>query len=332
MLSALGQVNDIYIEEAASTIGKGAARRRFRPAVSAALIAAAVCVLLMGAGVVAVIFGDNIQNWFAHQWEAITGQAMSEGQGAVIDRLSQKIGASQTIDGVTVTVDSATMGDGTFYLLLRVEGLRLSKRDDYAFDEVEMKVDPDPLADSGGLGGYGFQYQGLDGNGAALILMDYNYSSQGGYVEDTRALEVSLTLKDFVRGAHTTRQKMLAEGEWTYVFSIDRTQIPDAVSLPDTEVLLRDRDTGGEVPVLFRNIKLTNTGIRFQFDDHEGSLAISGDLDVILKSGAEVHNSGGIGIPLEGSAAMDYSFQWQFPVDLDEVACIRVGSTRILLP
>ena len=85
-----------------------------------ALIAVILCLFLMGAGVVAVIYGDRIQNLFGHYFELVTGQDMSEGQTALIDHLSQDISQSKTVGETTVTVDSVTVGDDRFYLLLRV--------------------------------------------------------------------------------------------------------------------------------------------------------------------------------------------------------------------
>ena len=96
---AFGAVDDDILERSESTNTKTI---RFRW--QHALIAAIMCICLMGAGVVAVIWGDSIQNWFGHYWQAITGQEMSSGQAALIDHLSQEIGNSQTIDDVMVTV------------------------------------------------------------------------------------------------------------------------------------------------------------------------------------------------------------------------------------
>lgn len=333
VLDALGQVDDRYIAEAAPNSKKAekATSPRVGRRLSTALIAAIIALCLMGAGVVAIIYGDSIQNWFGHQWKAITGQSMSDGQTAVIEHLSQEIDASQTVGDVTVTVDSATVGDGTFYLLLRVEGLQLSDKYNYAFDEITMEIVPDPLVGGGGLGGYGFQYQGIDGNGAALMLLDYNYASMDGYVEDTRPLEVALTLKNLIRNANTDKEKALAEGEWNYTFTLDRTQLPEAILLPDTETMVMDHDKWEEVSIVITNIVLTNTGIRFQFDHYEGTLVISDRLCVVMKNGTVVGNNGGVGTPLEGSSIMSYSFQWQFPIDLNEVSAIQIGNTQIPL-
>lgn len=70
---------------------------------------------------------------------------LEELQVAVMDHLSQEIGLSQTVGGVQVTVDSATVGDDTFFVLLRLEGLNFSNSASYGFDEISMTVQPDPL-------------------------------------------------------------------------------------------------------------------------------------------------------------------------------------------
>jgi hypothetical protein len=35
---------------------------------------------------------------------------------------------------------------------------------------------------------------------------------------------------------------------------------------------------------------------------------------------------------LDDGETMEWSFQWQFPIDLNEVEAIKIGSTRIDIP
>lgn len=233
-----------------------------------ALIAAILCLFLMGAGVVAIIYGDSIQNWFGHYWELVTGQPMSDNQTALIDHLSQDINLSDTVGDVTVTVDSATVGDDSFYILLRVEGVELSKKHSYGFEATHMEVTPDPLRDTGGIAGYGVQFHGLDGDGAALLLIDFDYTLDSGYTEDMRPLSINLSLTNFAQNALADRKKLLTEGEWSFSFEVERNK-PEVVMLKDAEVMaidLTQRDEYTEVPVLLTNIELTNTGVRFLYD------------------------------------------------------------------
>lgn len=234
----LGEIDARYIEEALSYAPPA---RRFLPfrRLAAALAAAILALCLLGAGAAAGLYGDSIQDWFAHCWQAITGQPMSQGQAAVIDHLSQQIGVSRTDGEVTVTVDSATVGDDTFFLLLKVEGLYFSSRHSYNFCMGRLETDPDPLA-SGAFVGWGSDYLGVDREGAALLLIKYEYLDADGFAGDTSPLQVRLHLQNLARDPHTDREKVIAPGEWDFSFSIDRSQPPQAVSLPDTRVMAMD--------------------------------------------------------------------------------------------
>ena len=299
---------------------------------SAILIAATLAVLLMGAGLAVMQYGDSIQNWFAHYWELVTGQAMSEKQTALIDHLSQEIGLSQTIGDVTVTVDSATVGMDNFYLLVRVEGVALSSRYPYNFDKFSMTVAPDPLEELGGLGSYGCQFHGIDSDGAGILLIDYDYVTKKGLVEDGRPLEITLTLSGFSRNAHTDRRKLLAEGEWEFTFVLERNQLPQEIALPDTEILvidLTEQEQYTEIPVLFTDIRLTNTGLQFAYDYSEGTRSFSDRVQVILTTDEMIGVSGGTGVPMDDSGILFCSYKWMVPVDLDEVKAVKIGETVI---
>ena len=308
--------------------------RHSKRRLSAILIAATLAVLLMGAGLAVIQYGDSIQDWFAHYWELVTGQSMSEKQTALIDHLSQDIGLSQTINGVTVTVDSATVGVDNFYLLIRVEGAKLSDRHYYGFKQLDMTVAPDPIEELGGLGSYGFQFHGIDGNGAAILLIDYDYVTKKGFVEDMRPLDISITMEQFCRDPHNDYRKVLAEGTWEFSFTLERNQMPQEISLPDTEVLvvdLTEQEQYTEIPVLFTDIQLTNTGLQFAYDYSDGMLSFSDHVQVILNTGEVIGVSGGTGVPWEDSGLLFCSYKWMVPVDLDEVAAVKIGETVIYL-
>ncbi len=215
---AMSALDNKYIDEALSYNAKANHAKHLRR-IPIALAAAILALFLMGAGVVAIIYGDSIQNWFSHYWEAITGQEMSDEHITTIDHLSQEIDVSQTIGNATVTVDSATVGDDNFFLLLRIEGLQFSNKQSYGFENINMNVKPDPLEGNDGIGSCGFQYHGLDGNGAALFLLDYNYASGSGYEKDTSPLDIALSLKNLIENAYTDKEELLIEGEWIFNFS-----------------------------------------------------------------------------------------------------------------
>ncbi len=321
----IGVDEDILERSEVATSKHISLRRRF----PISLVAALLALLLTGACAVAVIYGDSIQNWFVHYFGLITGQEMSEGQKALLDHLSQEIGQSKTVGETIVTVDSATVGDDNFYLLVRVEGVEFSKRHHYSFDEVRLEVSPDPMDGVGGLGSFGIQFHGLDGDGAALLLMDFNYATEEVFALDTAHLEVHLVLEDLMRWANTDRQKMITEGVWEFSFMIDRSQPPESVTLPDTEVMLMNLHTREEMSALFTDIELTNTGLRFRYDYGKGTLAIVSQLEVVLENGATIGDNGGSGVPMEDGTTLNCSYQWRVPINLDEVKAVRIGETEI---
>ena len=327
LYNGFNEVDDDILErsEKASVSNVIPMRRRW----PIALIAAILCLFLMGAGVVALIYGDSIQSWFGHYFGLITGQEMSAGQTALIDHLSQDISQRKTVGETTVTVDSVTVGDDSFYMLLRVEGVELSKRHNYSFDGVTLEVSPDPMEGVGGIGSFGIQYHGMDGDGAALFLMDYAYATKKEFELDTMPLEVHLILEDFMRSPQSDNRKMVTEGVWEFNFIIDRSQPPVTILLPDTEVMAMNLELREEAPIMLKNIELTNTGIRFQYDYQEGTYSMSAHIEVVLKNGATIGCSGGSGTPLGDGTTLNCSYQWMIPVNLDEVQAVRIDGVDI---
>lgn len=330
ILDAIGDINDDAIRDAKT--GIAANRPHFGRRLPAAMIAAILALFLMGAGVAAILYGDSIQNWFSHYWEVVTGQPMGQNQTVIIDRLSQEIGVSQTVGDLTVTVDSATMGDDCFYLLLHVKGLELSEKQTYSFEKYMMEIVPDPLENTAGVGSNSFQYFGIDGDGTALFLVKHDYLLENSLTENDIPLSVTLCLTNFVQTANTETEKLLVEGEWCLEFTLDNNQMPAAISLPNTEVQLRNLSSEDDVTVTVTNIELTCTGIHFQYDYQNGELQPIDNISAILKNGVSIsYNSGG-GYPLSDGTTLNCSYQWQIPIDLDEVSLIQIGSAQISMP
>ncbi|MCD7791831.1 MAG: DUF4179 domain-containing protein [Oscillospiraceae bacterium] len=324
---AMGYIDDELISAAAERAGgtRNNSRRRRR---LAAALAAAIAALLLGACAAAVIYTDGIQGWFGRYWEEITGRPMSEGQAAAIDHLSQQINISQTCGDVTVTVDSAVVGDGSFFVLLRVSGVRLSPRYSYGFAQTEMTMMPDPLAD-GGIGGYGLNYLCADGDGSALLLLEHEYSAAAGDEPDTDSVQVDLLLTDFgrLRGGDC---KILAEGQWSFSFAIDRSAECERVTLPDTVVSVYNSEAGEAVAAALTDIELTSMGLRFCCRESEMFSLM--ELELRLKNGAYVYSRGGTGAAAENEDIFTCSCWWDVPVDLGEVEAVIIGETEIRLP
>lgn len=231
-----------------------------------------------------------------------------------------------------VTVDSATVADDGFYLLFRIEGIPFTGRKNYGFNETKIQISPDPTKENGGMASYGYDSHGIDGDGSIILIMEYNFVTKIGYVEDTRPLEVEITLQDLVESPQTEWEKTLQEGEWTYSFTIDRSNPPAAITLPDATVDAIDltkRDEYTTVPVLITDLEVTNTGLRFKYDYQEGNYDVPAHIDAILANGVSIGVGSGSGHPLEDSGLLFCSYKWLVPIDLEEVTAINFNGVLI---
>ena len=302
---------------------------RFVRRLSTAAAAVLVLLALLGCGAAAVVYGEGIQGFFARQWERLTGAPMGESQTALLDHLSQDLSLSQTVDGVTVTLDSATIGSDMFYLLVRVEDAGLAGGGSCGFEFFDVTLSPDPLLGAEELGGYGWSSQGTDQEGRPLLLVEQSYQVREGLETDASPLEVTLTLTNLCRGAGSD-QVILAEGTWTFHFTLDRSQIPPPVSLPDTQVVVTDYFSGERYAGLFTNIEVTSTGLcydqTFEHDDFPDFIPL-----LILNDGTEISGGDGYGTRV-GEDTFRCVRRWSVPVDLSQAAAVRFGDTDIPLP
>ena len=335
LYASFSEVDDDILErsERASFSSIISYRRRFL----VVLIAAILALFLMGAGLMASKYGDSIQNWFTYYWKEITGQDISDPHASVIDRLSQKIDLNQKIEDVTVTVDSATVGDGSIVILLRVEGPAFSKKDEYGFDEAQIKLAPETAEDILGLFyTTSYSFWGLDADGAALFLIYCDYSVKDEPQTEKPPYTLTLSMTNFSQNPKTDNRTLLAEGEWHFTFSIDRNKM-DIRRLPDTQVMglyYSEDNEAIETPIVLTNIKLSNTGLAFQFyryDSQGRALLLDTsalNLWIVLNTGQEIGVRGGSeNILTDGISYHNYT--WEFPANLDEVVEVKIGEVAI---
>ena len=331
LLRNLNDIDGKYILEANPI---EVAQHISRKKITALILAAALALFLVSCGVVAVIYGDSIQSWFGFYWNRITGQDMEVEQTAIIDHLSQDIGISSTSGEVTVSMDSATVSEDIFYLLIRVEGIPFSHRKSYDFKERDIKIRPDPAAETGGMGSFGIRFLGLDGDGSALFLMDHQSSPYSGFEDGTEDYEISLILTDLIT-QNRSKTITVAEGVWSFQFTLDRSAVPESIHLPDTVVPGIDLNTGESVDVILTDMVLTNTGIRFTRLSNNGSIDLHPDhhwIAVELENGSRIEDGTGSGVPIAGTNLLSYSWHWPIPLDLKNIVSVWIGDTEIVIP
>lgn len=290
----------------------------------------AACICLVFVVSVTTAFAMNlggIREWFAYEWEVITGNAMTSGHTAVIDHLSQDIGISKTVDDVTITVDSATAGRDSFYLLLRVDGLDMKKGHSYNFHDVELRMTPDPVQELSAFAGYGLDYLGIDENWNSVFLFSYDYSGTDYLDSMSPFIQVDLALNNIVQDGHTDREKTIKEADWYFAFTLDYQKAFETVSLSNIDVI----DEGSNKTYMLTDIELTNTGLHFRYSLNDMDLdhLPTTEIRAILKNGAEIFPMSGVGSPTDDNSKMVMTYTWRIPLNLDEVDSIRICGQEI---
>lgn len=300
--------------------------RRHLP--KAAFIAAVIAVMMTGTALaVAVVFPGSLLGWFEQQWQELSGNAMPEAQAELIESLTQPIGVSDTQNGVTVTVDSITVGDSALWLMLKAEGdFTLGEEPGAHYfgpEDLVFAVSPDK---NDAPGGYGFDYafSGVSGDGSLTMLLRYSATLTG---EDTLLAggDATLHLKDLIYSETT-----LVEADWTLPFTIQPVNENSLLTLDSATVPANDHseDGGKEISAELLDIRVSATGIRFV--QANGEQMYHPQLKaVILSDGTEVRMDGGGSrwTEAEGEGLWASDYYWALPVDLSQVEALRFGDT-----
>lgn len=301
IMHALTDVRADFIEEAAP-----ARRRPIRRMVAAGL-AATLAVLLMGAG---VIYGGSVQSWMDRRWAWENNGSMSGSQSELVDAMSQEIGLSQSVGGITVDVDSALFGDRGFRILLRVRGREFQMGEGIEFTDWTMELDPDPTTGMGH--GRGWHFAGIDGDGTLLLFFQC-YWDADQRPEDP--FTVRLSVSDLVRtGAGGVVEEVLQEGTWSFEFPLEVTGVPEPIALPDCTV------TVGDGEVTLTNLMLYSTGLTYEGSSYLSDVGT--EVTAVLADGSSIRATLGIGD----------SCWWDVPVDPAQVTKLIIGETTVTLP
>ena len=289
-----------------------------------------IAAILLGAlTVTAALAPADLRDWFSQRWQSLTGQPMSQEQQVVLGSLSQSVGESAVSNGVTLTVDSAVIGTDSFWLLLKVDGVT-AQGQNYRFETTSLQVEPDPVHENGGLGSWGLQYLGSSPEGELLFLMDYSYHVSGENGNWPGDISVVLKAENLLQERGKRPSRMVGEGTWTVSFTLDQRALSPVKQGADCWVLAEDWDQETLARFHVRDLRASATGVRFTVAD-DAIHSHRWEPTAILSDGTEVPYSSGGGTPTEDDSAMVFSYQWQVPVDPEQVIAVRIGRTEIPL-
>jgi hypothetical protein len=304
-------------------------RRRHLP--RAAVIAAVIAVMMTGTALaVAVAFPGSLLGWFEQQWQEISGKTMPEAQAELIESLTQPVGVSDTQEGVTVTLDSITVGDSALWLMLKAEGdFTLGEEVTAHYfgpEDLVFAENPD-TNDAPGGNGFDYAFSGVAEDGKLTLLLRYTTTLTG---EDTLlgGGDATLHLQDFIYD-----DTILVAGEWTLPFTIQPVDEQSLLTLDSATVPASDHDNGSaDVVTTLHDIQISSTGIRFtqsteeqMYQPHRWAVTLSDGTEICMDGGGS-RWSEAVGV---GVWASDY--YWKLPVNLSQVEALRFGRTLIPL-
>ena len=302
----------------------------------AALIAAVLVLVLTGTALAAVGMPQTLRDWFAIEWQERTDSDISQEQLALIDSLTQEVGVSDTQNGVTVTLDSITVGSSSMWMMLHVSGAYGENEDlRYHFDGIDLTLDPDPEQQPNTPGGYGFDYiySRVNSDGTLMILVRFEIDLAGLNSLTDAHREATLLLEDVICNDMTDPEDedlVLAEGNWTLQFDLE-PQAMDTVAIPgQIQADARSTEGGETKTVTFWDVEITATDITYVQSREDQMYDVRPSL--VLEDGTEIEVGNGAS-RFRDEARTEWSsvWYWPAPVDLDQVVTLCFGDTEIPL-
>lgn len=290
------------------------------------LMAAAVLVILAGTAVAAVGAPGTLRGWFAQEWEETTGSSMDEEQLALIDQLTRPVGVSDTQNGVTVTVDSVTVGDSTLWLLLKVSG-EYAKEEDfhYHFAGMDLTLDPDEVDTPGGYS-LDYPYTGVAEDGVLTMLARFTIDLAGQSSLLDGARQATLVVDNLMYS-----DQALTEGHWTLTFPLEPGEVGTVLTLEEIQAPAMKLETRETKPITLWDVEISSTDITYvrSVEDQEWEPLHCG---LVLEDGTIMEQSSGAS-RFRDEAYTQWSsvYYWQVPVDLSKVTALRFGDVEIPL-
>ena len=327
---ALGNISQKYYDEAENdTIASSQGHKSLRrPLLIAAVIAALL--LLVGCGYVVLSETQWLQSFFSHQ----KGQPLSPGQSAYIEENTQVIGQSVTVNGYSITVESAIAEERVACIRLRLEGSGIT-------DIYSGSFRPRPLADGSGYESLFFEKghtsaeespYGLgrwifspDRNGIS-ILIQLDQSADPNAPSFEAGVPYVLHLTDLYVNGFGQSERILTEGVWDFEIVFDHLST-DSAELINSPITV----THENISLRVTSLSLRTMGIDVRFDpgayDYLGRNCFE-DSWVVLKDGTRVSAYPQFYNP-SGSAGLSLDC----PIDLAEVDYVELrDGTQLPMP
>ena len=296
--------------------------RRRIPA--AALAAAVLVIALTGTALTAVFdLPEALADWFSQRWEERSSESIGEGQIAFLERLTQPVGIHDTRNGVTITVDSATVGHDSVWLLLVADGVEEPGESGTLpgswLTDMTWTIAPGP-----GESPYGFHSVNTTLSCARVTddgRMYWIYHCSGQW-EDPDVFQGGCYVTLECENIESSGQ-VLAEGPWKLEFALEAADTP-VLTLDRAQFAVLDADVLLDV----EDVRVTSTDISFVREADGDVYAM--EISLLLRDGTEVFFNPLASAYLEEGRWFE-SRSLPLPVDLTQAEALRVGDAEFPL-
>lgn len=252
-----------------------------------------------------------------------SGGVLDEEQKAVIAQAVQDVGASDTQDGVTVTVDAVYATEFYLELLLNIRGEDLAGSNGRYLEAYELSGSVSSATDREISHSYtGSSDLGVTADGTLVRSLCFGISPEEG-LSLLDGAELKLRLGNL---------KTYGDGEWVLPISLAPAVDREVFSLEEAAAMGypsaddRSRQENEAEPIILRDIRVTSTGFQFRTDWGCPGTGVY----LCLSNGTEIkHGDASESGRAEGPHKMEG--RWPAPADFSQIVALRVGDTVIPL-
>lgn len=269
-----------------------------------------------------VIGPVTLEEELGRKWEE-GGGVLDEEQKEVIARAVQHVRASDTQDGVTVTVDAVYATEFYLEMLLNIQGEDLANANGRYLEAYELSGSVSSAPDREIHHNYtGAGDLGVTADGTLVRSLCLGISPEEGLsLLDGAELELRLG-----------NLKTYGEGEWVLPISLAPAADREAFRLEEANAKgypsadSRSRRENEAEPITLRDIRVTATGFQFRTDWGCPETGVY----LCLSNGAEIkHGDASESGKAEGPHKVEGC--WPAPADFSQIEALRVGDTVIPL-
>ena len=191
-----------------------------------------------------------------------------------------------------------------------------------------MEPDPEKIHDTPGGSGFQTLYSGTASDGVFTVLLQYTIDLAGKSTLLDEPRSATLALEDLNRKeiGGDWEETPAAEGSWTLDFSLTPDEERQVRTIPELEVPARHCESRQAGRTTISQVRISATEIQYVQAAEEQAWEPE-RAALILQDGSVVERSGGSSRFQDAEyTRWSSTYYWRVPVDLSQVAALRIGN------